>query len=134
AQDGYEADDLNASICHAHPKRRKVIVSADSDLYQLLQDNWPRKGSTRVYHPITQITLDAGGFEIRYGINPQQWARLKAIAGCSSDEIPGVPGVGEKTAAKFLQGNGGPRSVGIAFEAKLINRNLQLTTLPFPGV
>jgi len=72
-----------------------------------------------------------------YGIAPSQWADVKAIAGCSSDGVEGVRGVGEKTAAKFLRGNLKPASKAhqaIVAGNNVWRRNLPLVRLPFPGV
>lgn len=99
-QRGYEADDIIASVLIdellRHPKNQIVIVSADHDLYQLLYDNvW-------IYHPQLNKVITRTTFIQDYGIVPEKWAAVKAIAGCPTDNIKGVPGVGEKTAIKYL--------------------------------
>ena len=71
-----------------------------------------------------------------YGIRPNNWNAVKAIAGCSSDNIPGVKGIGEKTAIKFI--NGALKQTSKAYIAinehiGLRLKNNQLVTLPFAG-
>ncbi len=128
AADGYEADDLIAECClnHLHLlKHSKVIVSGDKDLYQLL-------GITTVqYHPVSKKLYTVGLFREEYGIRPEQWPLVKAIAGCETDNVKGVKGVGEKTAIKAALSKSGliPPTL-----AKTALRNLPLVRLPFPDV
>lgn len=132
-EDGYEADDIIASLCHhTIPKNASiVIVSADKDLFQLLE------GRISIWNPSSTArgatTLQT--FYQKHGIMPGWWPQVKAIAGCTSDEISGVPGVGEKTAIKYLNKKLEPhlKTFQAIEQAKpLIKANLQLTTLPFP--
>lgn len=97
AYKGYEADDLIAFLCKEGRYHPILIVSTDTDLFQLL-----RPGIS-IWNPITKSTLGAKGFHKRFGIYPASWAWVKAITGCSSDNIPGIPGVGTTTAIKYLQ-------------------------------
>ena len=88
-QDGYEADDLIAEYSHGGnwaPDEDIVIVSADKDLYQCL-----RRG-VRQYNPIAKKTMTVKRFKEHYGIHPDQWADVKSIAGCKTDNVIGVPG------------------------------------------
>lgn len=136
-QEGYEADDILAEI--ARPKILKtdwmptqqpdyIIVSSDKDLYQCLAKNvniWNRGK-----------LMDVHGFMNEWHIDPRHWKKVKALAGCSSDNIPGIPGVGEKTAIKFLKGE--LKSTTKAYQAiqaqpGLRMKNNQLVTLPFTG-
>ena len=100
-QSGYEADDYIAAVCQTCVKEtdKAVIYSDDKDLYQLLRPN------VSMWKPRTGVLYTMKQFVKDYGIQPQNWARVKAIAGCSSDDVPGVPGVGEKTAVDYLNGN-----------------------------
>ena len=130
-QKGYEADDLIASLCLTLPEDcRGIIVSGDGDLYQCLTDR------ISMWHPAKQKTVTSRSFRSTYGVDPIQWSQVKAIAGCTSDDIKGVKGVGEKTACAWLRGKLKPKqktyqkiSEGIAIH----NQNIQLTRLPFPG-
>lgn len=130
AQDGYEADDVIASVClNMDSGDEAVIVSGDHDLYQLLSPRvnmWLPKGE--------MVTMEK--FVKQYGISPSQWADVKAIAGCPGDNVIGVKGVGDKTAAKFLSGLLKPKTK--AYEAivagnDIWRRNLPLVSLPFEG-
>ena len=96
-QTGFEGDDIIASITHRTREDEVVIVSSDHDFYQLL-------GSGIVmYDPKKRKELDADWFGQRFAIDPLQWANVLSIAGCPGDEVPGVPGVGIKTAIKYLK-------------------------------
>jgi DNA polymerase-1 len=125
---GYEADDIIAAITAYEDDNQVIIVSADEDLYQCLDENvsiWTRK---------KLITLDT--FRDTWKLEPWQWVDVKAIAGCSSDDIPGVDGVGEKTAAKYLRGELRPSSkaaMSIESSSELIKRNRSLVNLPYSG-
>nr|WP_269847116.1 DNA polymerase I [Paenibacillus sonchi] len=101
--DGYEADDIIGSISREADEagRKVMIVSGDKDMLQLASEHTTvalvRKGVTEVemYGP-RQIRE-------KYDLTPQQIIDLKGLMGDASDNIPGVPGVGEKTALKLLQ-------------------------------
>lgn len=102
----YEADDIIGTLCkQAEEKGQQVIVvSGDKDLTQLATDNTTvyitRKGITDIekYTP--------SHVEEKYGLTPQQIIDMKGLMGDASDNIPGVPGVGEKTAIKLLKEHG----------------------------
>ena len=129
-QKGKEADDLVAVICKAYPKTKKIIVSSDEDLFQLLDAN------TTMWNPNQQRRLTLRWFEKTYNISPNRWADVKAIAGCSTDDVEGVKGVGEKTAIKFLNGTTNPKSKAhhsIIVNLKQTRRNLKLVSLPLAG-
>jgi DNA polymerase-1 len=98
--EGYEADDLIATLArHAQEENLEVvIVSGDKDLYQLVRDPWVRQ-----WDPQRDRMIDEKGVEERFGVKPGQMLDLLALMGDSSDNVPGVPGVGEKTAQKLLK-------------------------------
>jgi len=93
---GAEADDL----CY-HASRIlegfHVIVTGDRDLYQCINDN------TVVYNPGKEKTYTAKEVEDEYGVTLSNYVHWKAIQGDTSDNIPGVPGIGEKTASKLFK-------------------------------
>jgi len=97
--DGFEADDILATLAKScdFPVQ---IVSGDRDSFQLIDERvtilYPRKGMSDLVH----MTPDAV-FE-KYGVTPKQYRSLAALVGESSDNLPGVPGVGPKTAAKWI--------------------------------
>lgn len=129
-QEGYEADDIIAWIAENH-WNDFVIVSTDQDLYQCLVEN-----RITIWNPITKRTITEKSFTEKYGIVPMLWANVKAIAGCSGDNVPGIKGIGEKTAAKFMSGKLKPTSkafIDIISNANKIDRNFSLVKLPFPG-
>lgn len=132
AKRGYEADDLCAQAAKDCPDGDRVIlVTADQDLYQCLS------ATCAVYHPQRDQFVTAKSFRADKGIAPSRWPEVKALAGCSSDDIPGVPGVGEKTAIKHLT-KGVPRFHKVAWDlhefekSDAYRRNLALTRLPYP--
>ncbi len=131
ARKGYEADDMMAQAAKDCPDGDRVIlVTADQDLYQCLS------ATCAVYHPQTDRFVTAKSFRADKGIPAARWAEVKALAGCSSDDIPGVPGVGEKTAIKYLN-KLVPRFHKVAWDlhefasSDAYKRNLTLTTLPY---
>lgn len=97
--DGFEADDILATLAKSCDFPVS-IVSGDRDSFQLIDDRvtilYPRKGMSDLVH----MTPDAV-FE-KYGVTPKQYRSLAALVGESSDNLPGVPGVGPKTAAKWI--------------------------------
>ena len=97
---GFEADDIIASFLIHNPDLRKhaVIVSSDNDFYQLL-DMCKGMFFSQKNKMFTKDDLFG-----EFGITPEQWRTVKGLAGCSSDQVPGIPGVGYPTAAKYLRG------------------------------
>lgn len=102
ALEGYEADDVIGSVVgQAEAQGAKVrIVTGDRDILQLLSDHitvqLPKKGEN-------DVVWDMALFRENYGLEPWQLVELKALMGDSSDNIPGVKGIGEKTAIPLLQ-------------------------------
>ncbi|MGN0960954.1 MAG: 5'-3' exonuclease H3TH domain-containing protein, partial [Christensenellales bacterium] len=98
--EGLEADDLMGCLSRMYDTHN-IIVSADRDAFQLINDNteimFPKKGITETI----QITKD--NLKSIYGVEPNQVIELKSLMGDSSDNIPGVAGVGEKTAIQLLE-------------------------------
>lgn len=105
--DDYEADDIIGSLSEkadAAGDYETFIISSDLDMLQIIDDNthmW------RILKGFTNIEkIDVKEFEDKYGIKKNQFLDLKSLKGDSSDNIPGVPGIGEKTAAKLLNDYG----------------------------
>ena len=100
--DGYEADDMLGTLaCQAAERGIETyLVTLDSDIVQLVK---PHVGvyMYRPYQRDTVIYADAEQVKERYGVRPDQIPDLKALKGDTSDNIPGVPGVGDKTAVKL---------------------------------
>ena len=102
--DDYEADDIMATLdkqAEQHGDIETYLITSDLDALQILDQNTYlyalKKGLTNI------DKFDIPAFEKRYGIRIVQFLDLKSLKGDSSDNIPGVPGVGEKTAVKLLQ-------------------------------
>lgn len=98
----YEADDIIGTITkmtEADPEFVSVIISSDKDLLQLISD----ETEVKLLKQIGYIRYDYKTFKNDYKIEPINIVDLKALMGDSSDNIPGVSGIGEKTALKLLQ-------------------------------
>jgi len=97
-QTGYEADDMIAMVTQRYHDYRLIIVSNDGDLYQLLTDK------CTIYNFKSKKLYTEHDFWKEYKISPYEWLKVKAIAGCATDNVKGIDGVGEKTAIKYLTG------------------------------
>lgn len=97
-QTGIESDDLIAVGVQNACVGQAIIVSSDQDLFQLLSP------TTVIYNPNRRKLLNVDWFKAEFGIEPEQWALVKALSGCKSDCVPGIRGIGEKTACKYLRG------------------------------
>jgi DNA polymerase-1 len=101
--DGYEADDVIASLVADARERdiTTVVVTGDRDAYQLVGDGVTVMATGR---GITDTKIyDREAVKERYGVYPERVTDLMGLRGDTSDNIPGVPGIGEKTAAALLQ-------------------------------
>ncbi len=107
--EGYEADDVLGSLSHQASEQGidTVIVTGDADAMQLVS---PR---VKVFYPKPRgsfsdaMLYDGETVSQKYGVSPEHIADLKALVGDPSDNIPGVPGIGDKTAIKLIQQFGG---------------------------
>jgi len=109
--DGFEADDVLGTLSKQADEQgvETIIVTGDNDMLQAVL---PRVKTLAPRRTFTDTVLyDAEAVEQKYGIKPEQLADLKALAGDVSDNIPGLPGIGEKTAAKLLQQYGSLRGI-----------------------
>ena len=104
--DGYEADDILGTLSvQANAAGIACdILTGDRDSLQLITDGNATSGATRVLLATNADTLifDEAAFEAKYGVRPSQFVDVKALMGDSSDNIPGVPGIGEKSALKLI--------------------------------
>jgi DNA polymerase I len=102
AEPGYEADDLIATLATQAEEAgfRVLVVTGDRDSLQLVTDSvtvlYPRKGVSE----LTRFTPEA--VVEKYGLTPRQYPDFAALRGDPSDNLPGIPGVGEKTATKWI--------------------------------
>lgn len=95
----YEADDVLGMVsryCMDHDMYC-ILVSSDKDLYQLVND------SVYVYSPRNKEYVDGEWLMEKYSLTPDQWIELKVIQGDHSDNIVGIPGIGEVTALKLMR-------------------------------
>jgi DNA polymerase I len=131
SQPGYEADDIIAKIVFCN-NEDFMVVANDSDLFQLLD-------YCRIYDPALKQVMDRKWFQAKTGLKmSSDWAAVKAIAGCSTDNVAGITGVGEKTAIMYLKGDlkvGKTKYDSIISKAgqEVIKRNMPLVKLPFAG-
>lgn len=113
-QDGVESDDLLASqaVALSLAGHEVVIVSADKDFAQLVNDRVKILLPPPTANPkLGWRTLDAAGVLEKFGVPPSQIADYLALVGDTSDNIPGLEGVGPKTASKWLQEYGSVENV-----------------------
>ena len=128
--DGYEADDIIATLATQAPAQgiEVLICTGDRDAMQLVTDQvtvlYPRKGVSDLARMTPEMVLQ------RYLVTPQRYPELAALVGETSDNLPGVPGVGPKTAAKWLNQFDGlenlirqadtiPGKVGVTFRSMI---------------
>ncbi|OBI92743.1 DNA polymerase I [Mycobacterium sp. 1245805.9] len=142
SEQGFEADDLIATLATQAENEgyRVLVVTGDRDSLQLVSDDvtvlYPRKGVSE----LTRFTPEA--VVEKYGLTPQQYPDFAALRGDPSDNLPGIPGVGEKTASKWIAEYGSLQAlvdnvdsvrgkVGDALRANLASviRNRELTDL-----
>lgn len=139
-QRGYEADDLVAQACEQlRPSADCIIVGSDADLLQCLRRGY--RGETRggvfMWDIKGKRLRTADQFRLSNDMHPEDWALVKAIAGCSGDNVPGIKGVGETYASQFIRGQLKRKTK--AYQAiiagrHIIQRNLPLVQLPYEGV
>jgi 5'-3' exonuclease len=129
-QIGLEADDLIAMTVKQFAEERINIITSDRDLYQVLTPNCIWKD------PWNKKAMTPSLLERLSGVGSEEWAMVKAIAGCTSDNVKGIVGVGEITAVKYLQGvlPAGQKKEAIESPEgqEIIARNLALVSLPHP--
>ncbi len=106
--EGYEADDILGTLCAAADKSGNtcVVATGDRDSLQLISDSSSvMLAATKMGHP--EVTVyDRAALMDKYGLTPSQMIDLKALMGDASDNIPGVAGIGEKTATALVQNFG----------------------------
>jgi DNA polymerase I len=101
-KEGFEADDVIATLtAQGRAAGMQVLIcSGDRDAFQLVTDGvtvlYPRRGVSEL------ARMDTAAVAERYGVGPEHYRAIAALVGESSDNLPGVPGVGDKTAAKWI--------------------------------
>ncbi len=111
--EGVEADDVigTLALAAAEAGQPVVISTGDKDMAQLVNDH------ISLVNTMTGSELDTAGVREKYGFGPELMIDFLALMGDKSDNIPGVPGVGEKTAQALLQGIGGLDAIYADLEA-----------------
>ena len=96
---GYEADDIIGTLAQAAERTgfHVVMVTGDKDFKQLVSPG------ISIWDPMKDRTIDYAGLTEGFGLEPSQWVDVMALAGDTSDNIPGVPGIGEKTAVSLIK-------------------------------
>src|ERR687895_661777 len=138
---GHEADDIISFLAKRAADEAQVrIVTGDRDFFQLvggpIRVLYNRRGISDI------VEMDAKAVKERYGVPPAKYVDLKALEGETSDNLPGVPGVGTKTAAKLIQKYGSAENVvahadeqtpklaaNLAAHAEQVAVNKELSTL-----
>jgi len=97
SQAGVEADDLLASLAHENKDKQIVLVGPDKDMYQLLSKN------LMIFDPFKERLIDEETFTNEHGFGPEKLNFYYSLLGDESDNIPGVSGIGKKTAQELVQ-------------------------------
>ena len=121
---GWEADDIQGTIAKmAHGKKdtESYILSGDRDLLQLIDD----KVTVLLATNSDTLTMKRDEFYAKYAVEPELFVDMKALMGDSSDNIPGVAGVGEKTAAGLIQNFGKLEDIYENIEDKRITKGVR---------
>ena len=119
----YEADDLIATYVEQILSKgaKATIVSSDKDLMQLYRKN------VRIYDPMKNKFINEEDVNIKFGVKPEKVVDVQALAGDSTDNVPGVPGIGVKTAAELINEYGNLEN--LLKNAKKIKQNKRRETL-----
>ena len=101
--EGFEADDVIATLATqaAADDMDVLIVTGDRDAFQLVSDRVTVLYNSRGVSDMRRMTPDA--VQEKYGLSPEQYPEFAALRGDPSDNLPGIPGLGEKTATKLIQ-------------------------------
>ena len=128
---GLEGDDIIASIALEYRDTSTVkIIARDGDLFQLLNPQ------CTMFDLAKRTTIDEEYFFEKYGIYPDMWGEVKSIAGCVTDEVPGIYNVGNDRAIQYLLGNMKTTSVlykRIVSNPEILELTKKLTVLPYKG-
>ncbi len=108
--EGYEADDVIASLVmkirREHPDMLIRIISNDKDLKQVLEGGATAGSGVEIYDIYKDIVFDEAALKVDTGLAPAQVIDMLALMGDTSDNVPGVPGIGPKTAAQLIAEHG----------------------------
>lgn len=102
---GYEADDIIATVAYSLQPSDCYIVSLDKDMLQIVSDR------IKIYDPLNDLIIDREFIIKKYGVIPEKLTDFMALAGDSIDNIPGVKGIGEKSASQLLKRYGSVENI-----------------------
>ena len=123
--EGYEADDIQGTVARmahtADEPTESYILSGDRDLLQLIDD----KTTVLLAGNSDTTAMHEAEFTEKYGVRPNQFVDMKALMGDSSDNIPGVAGVGEKTAANLIKTFGSLNGIYENIDDKQISKGVR---------
>lgn len=122
--EGYEADDIQGTVAgfaHSFDDVESFILSGDRDLLQLIDD----KVTVLLVGTGDTKTVKREEFREKWGVEPEQFVDMKALMGDSSDNIPGVRGIGEKTAAALISNFGSLEGIYENIEDKRIAKGVR---------
>lgn len=120
--EGWEADDILGTLAAACAARRDdcFLATGDRDSLQLVSESTTVLLASTVMGRSKTVTMDVDAIREKYGIAPKQLIEVKSLMGDTSDNIPGVRGIGEKTALSLVQNFGSMEGVYQHIEDKLI--------------
>ena len=121
---GYEADDIQgtvAKMAHSQPDTEAYVLSGDRDLLQLIDD----KITVLLATNSDTKHMDKAAFREEYGIDSSSFVDMKALMGDSSDNIPGVAGVGKKTAQTLIESFGSLDGIYENIDDKRISKGVR---------
>jgi DNA polymerase-1 len=127
--DGFESDDIMAEVIQTNYGKNYdcIIVTRDRDMYQCLSDR------VSIFDPIKEQPYTVSDLRGQYGCEPEDWSVALSIAGCGTDNVKGVDGVGMKTAIKFIKGTLKETSkafAAISSNSEIVEHNWSLVYLP----
>jgi len=130
---GFEADDIigtiTSKIINQKSEIKNIVITGDLDMLQLVDKNTevhvPKKGIKDI------VVYNTSAVKERYNLKPEQIIDLKGLKGDASDNIPGVPGVGEKTAIKLLKEFGNLEKLYKDLESSNLNIKLKARLLEY---
>lgn len=125
---GYESDDIIANLVAKRAPEETIVITGDEDLYQLLNN-------CIIYIIKGNRTYNKKDLASEHSLTPEEWVSVKALAGCNSDNVKGIEGVGVKTVEKYLHKKLKEKSkafIKIETEKEeILKQNLPLVKLPF---
>lgn len=127
--EGFESDDIIAEAINSQYGKNYecIIVTRDKDLYQCLSER------VSIFDPIREQPYTISDLRGQWGCEPEEWVSAMAIAGCGTDNVEGIDGVGMKTAIKYIKGqlkDSSKAFSSIRSGAAISERNFDLVYLP----